>query len=376
VKFKLWLLLVPLAVVPLGGAQTKPKLQDLKTNLRSISKKKSTLQKQLSQTRRKVRVVKGDINQIDGRIAKVSSDLDTTKSRLGRGIDEQARLRQELKIATKELEGKREQVRKRLRWMYVNQEHTVVTALVGAHDVSEVASRAALYERIARADRELFDDFTRLRESVAAKKKRQDHLVVEIAGLKKRQEVQQVELKENREDKANLLGNLRDKQGDLEKLIRELDREEAAIEARIAAYYASAGKITGLKPFTGRFSRPVNGRITSGFGMRNHPILRRRRLHAGIDFGASSGTPIRAAADGIVIAASYSRGYGNMVILDHGGGISTLYGHCSRLYVSSGQRIKRGQSIAAVGSTGLSTGPHLHFEVRVNGRPVNPMGKL
>ena len=110
--------------------------------------------------------------------------------------------------------------------------------------------------------------------------------------------------------------------------------------------------------------------------MRYHPILHITRLHAGCDFGAPIGATIRAVAPGEVIHASYMRGYGNVVIVDHGGGISTVYAHCSRISVSDGQRVTRGQHIANVGSTGLSTGPHLHFEVRVNGRAVNPRGYL
>ena len=116
--------------------------------------------------------------------------------------------------------------------------------------------------------------------------------------------------------------------------------------------------------------------MTSGFGMRYHPILHITRMHTGCDFGAPIGTTIHAAAAGIVIHSSYMNGYGNVVIIDHGGGISTVYAHCSRIVVSDGQSIKRGQYIANVGSTGLSTGPHLHFEVRVNGHPVNPLRYL
>ncbi|HCM73957.1 MAG TPA: peptidase M23, partial [Armatimonadetes bacterium] len=129
-------------------------------------------------------------------------------------------------------------------------------------------------------------------------------------------------------------------------------------------------------PFAGRFIVPTSGRRSSGYGMRRHPVLGTTRLHAGIDIAAPTGTAIRASASGTVVTASSMRGYGNTVIIDHGGGFSTLYGHCSRLFVRAGQRVNQGDRIAAVGSTGLSTGPHLHFEIRVNGRPVNPASYL
>lgn len=98
-------------------------------------------------------------------------------------------------------------------------------------------------------------------------------------------------------------------------------------------------------------------------------------MHTGIDIAAASGTPIKASGDGRVVSASYRNGYGNTVIIDHGGGVTTLYAHCSKLYVKAGQSVKQGEKIAAVGSTGLSTGPHVHWEVRINGKPVNPRGR-
>jgi murein DD-endopeptidase MepM/ murein hydrolase activator NlpD len=118
---------------------------------------------------------------------------------------------------------------------------------------------------------------------------------------------------------------------------------------------------------------PVAGRITSGFGMRFHPILHYARMHAGIDFGAAWGTPIVAAADGTVVAAGYGGGYGRQVQIAHGGGIVTLYGHMSSIAASPGEPVRQGQVIGYVGSSGLSTGPHLHFEVKVNGQAVDPM---
>jgi murein DD-endopeptidase MepM/ murein hydrolase activator NlpD len=121
---------------------------------------------------------------------------------------------------------------------------------------------------------------------------------------------------------------------------------------------------------------PVNGPITSGFGYRTHPVLGYQRLHAGTDFGAGTGSPIVAAASGTVISAGWTGGYGNATIIAHGSGLATLYGHQSRLAVWAGTRVSKGQVIGYVGSTGMSTGPHLHFEVRRFGVPVDAVPYL
>lgn len=117
---------------------------------------------------------------------------------------------------------------------------------------------------------------------------------------------------------------------------------------------------------------PVAGRVTSGFGMRRHPILRFARFHGGIDFGAGWGSPIVAAADGVIVGTGWNGGYGRQVQVAHGGGIVTTYSHMSGFAASPGTPVRQGQVVGYVGSTGLSTGPHLHFEVRVNGRAVDP----
>ena len=163
----------------------------------------------------------------------------------------------------------------------------------------------------------------------------------------------------------------------------EYEAVQARIQAEIAAAAASRGNPTppppgpssspGSSQGTGRLGWPVNGPVTSGFGPRSHPISGGTRLHAGVDFGASSGTPIRASEAGTVVMAGWNGGYGNWTLIDHGGGLATGYGHQSSISVSRGQRVSRGDVIGRVGSTGASTGPHLHWEVRVNGNPVNPM---
>ena len=132
------------------------------------------------------------------------------------------------------------------------------------------------------------------------------------------------------------------------------------------------GRVRG----TGRYLWPADGSPSSPFGYRVHPIFGTLRFHSGLDIAAGGGAPIRAADSGTVIHSGWYGGYGNCLIIDHGGGYSTLYAHCSALYVSYGQAVRQGQTVAAVGSTGYSTGPHLHFEVRINGNPVDPRGFL
>ena len=158
--------------------------------------------------------------------------------------------------------------------------------------------------------------------------------------------------------------------------IHDIDVEQASrdIEASIRAYQQTPrGRARLLRAWTGHFVRPADGPITSGFGSRYHPILHCTRMHTGIDIGAGYGGAIRAAAGGEVVMAGTMYAYGNVVIIDHGGGVSTVYGHCSELLVSNGQTVRQAQIIARVGATGLATGPHLHFEVRRNGTPVNPL---
>lgn len=173
----------------------------------------------------------------------------------------------------------------------------------------------------------------------------------------------------------------------LQELIRERQRQEelAAMNARMAAAQArrAAAIAAGLPPPVERpqggpvsFAWPVHGPITSPFGMRVDPVTGRYQLHSGIDIGARYGVPIQASADGIVLYAGWYGGYGNAIILDHASGLSTLYAHCSAMYVTEHQWIQRGQVIGAVGATGWATGPHLHFEIRVNGVPVDPLSRL
>ena len=146
-----------------------------------------------------------------------------------------------------------------------------------------------------------------------------------------------------------------------------------AESSRLAAVIQRQTRTYRTTPWTGRLKPPVAGRITSGFGMRRHPILGGMRMHTGVDIAAPHGTPIRASGDGVVIDTGWHSGYGQTIIISHGGNLSTLYAHCSSISAREGQKVKQGDVIGRVGATGLATGPHVHFEVRVNGACVDPL---
>lgn len=189
-----------------------------------------------------------------------------------------------------------------------------------------------------------------------------------------RQQLQQQQAIYEREaaNQRQLIARLRSDRQALAAIEAQLARDSAAIQQLISHLPRGAPPL----PRSGRLAYPIQAPLTSPFGWRIHPILGRRRFHAGVDFGADFGTLIFAAEAGTVIFAGWLGGYGQTVILDHGGGMTTLYAHAQRLLVREGQLVQQGQPIAEVGSTGLSTGPHLHFEVRLNGEPSDPLAYL
>lgn len=161
-------------------------------------------------------------------------------------------------------------------------------------------------------------------------------------------------------------------EANLEALIRE---RQAEIEAQREAARRAAG-ILGTQSAPGTLAWPVSGTITSPFGYRQNPFGGGMEFHQGLDIAAPMGTTVQAASGGTVISAGWYGGYGNYILIDHGGGMATGYGHLSQIFVSAGQQVQKGQAIGAVGSTGMSTGPHLHFEVRIAGKPTDPAAYL
>lgn len=366
-----------LVCVPLGAQQDKThqQRQKLQSELRSLQGEIGKLRGVIDQKRREERKVRRDLSELDQAITRVTGQLRSTRDRLAQARKEQAELAKRLEMLTQRLRRRENLLAQRLRAAYKYRSVSYLTLLTNARNINELNSRSFILRQIVKTDRELLEQVRADQQAVADAKAKMDALVRRVARLETDLRNQQTELTEAQEEKQQLLKDISKERALYERQLAELEAESQAIARRLRALMETPkGRARAEQRWSGRFIRPVDGRLTSGFGMRVHPIFKVRKMHTGIDIAAPAGTPIRAADSGVVVEAGYLRGYGYTVIIDHGGGVATLYAHCSALLVAVGQEVQRGQVIARVGSTGYSTGPHLHFEVRVNGEPVNPMG--
>ena len=364
------------ACTVMAFGQSRTNTTALKQDLKKVEAKKKEVRTRLLRKRQEAAKYSWEIRYADQWSDRMDDALAKTANDLNRQVKRQATLELELRKANAELAKRREMVKVRLRAMFVNDDQNMISVIVGARDMGEIAERQGVMERIMAADRKLFKETLELQRKVQSMKKEQDEVVADIKVLRVKLAEEKARLEEAKAKKEAILKVVNADKAKLQAEYDAFDAESNKIESRLAALTNTQRSSGSYVPFSGRFIVPASGRRSSGFGMRRHPVLGTTRLHAGIDIAAPTGTAIRASARGTVVTARSMRGYGNTVIIDHGGGFSTLYGHCSRLYVRTGQRVSQGDRIAAVGSTGLSTGPHLHFEIRINGRPVNPASYL
>jgi len=367
------IILLAILVACFAVAQ-KPSKTELKRKQSSVQSRANNLRKEIRKTKRDISYVVTDINKANSLLADAKADLRATDSRLGEAKNAQKRVAAELKRATERLETTRDQIASRMRVLYMQGEQSRVANYLDSESFSKEEEQTFVLQKLADQDQGLVEDLKEYRQTVKVKKKEKDTLVARIAELKARQLRARAVLEQRKAFKREVLGELSAEKAQAQSELDQLERESASIEAELRRYYGTR-RASSVPRYAGRFRIPVSGRISSNFGGRYHPILKRTRMHTGVDIAAPSGTAIHAAGDGEVIFAGWRGGYGNCIIIDHGGGTATLYGHCSALYVGTGRKVSAGDKIAAVGSTGMATGPHLHWEVRINGTPVNPLGR-
>ncbi|MBW4646149.1 MAG: peptidoglycan DD-metalloendopeptidase family protein [Goleter apudmare HA4340-LM2] len=253
--------------------------------------------------------------------------------------------------------------------------------LLQSHNLSDFISRRHQLKLVYQADQQILAKLNTQANLINKQKTALEEQKNEISLMRQELLAQKADYQMQAQLQSELIQRLNSDRLALEAAQNQLERDSqnlaVLIQQKVAAAQTKTNSRTGIIiRGTGILAFPSDAPTSSPFGWRIHPILGYRRFHGGLDFAANYGSTIRAADSGTVIFAGWYGGYGKAIIIDHGQGITTLYGHSSELYVSEGQGVQRGQAIAAVGSTGLSTGPHLHFEVRRHGTPINPADYL
>lgn len=335
---------------------------------------------QKNQAQKKLNTLTYTTDNMRAKLAKIETQVATTQAILGQKqvaftqaksqVDASQR---ELDKKQKELEERRLALGKRARGIYESGQISHLELLFQSTDLRDFITRMEYFSTLVSNDRQLLTD-------IKSQKTQIEHKTLELqrkrdiaAELQNQALIASKELEKNKSQQREALEQSQKAQQAAFEEVYRLEAESKVMTERIRKLQAAQpGKVTG----NGTVSTwPVPGyhEISSPFGWRIHPITHRRSMHTGTDIVAPTGTQIRSAQAGVVLIAGWNTAYGNMIVIDHGGGISTLYGHGSRLDVREGQSVKADQLIGAVGSTGWSTGAHLHFEVRVGGNPTDPL---
>lgn len=351
-------------------ASKKQQKTALKTKLTVAQQQLAAAQQQLALAKRSEERIATDLSQVESQLKTTRAQLASVKQRLARTRSEQARVSGLLAQSEDELTGAQQSLAQRMAANYRQGPVRYASVLLGAHTMGELVSRAQLVRSIVKYESTLIAQIKAGREQVVKWKTLVDQKAAEIRQQEQALGAQLVAEAQLAQKRRLVLAEAQAKRVQIESEYAQLAADSNEIALRLKAL--EGAPLPG--GFAGKLIQPVAGRMVSPFGMRFHPILKINRLHAGVDFGAETGTPIVAAANGTVAYSGTMRGYGNVVMVDHGGGLSTLYAHCSVLLVREGESVEQGKVIAQVGATGLATGPHLHFEVRRNGIPVNPVG--
>jgi len=367
-----------------GGSSRPSSAQKRKAQRVALRGKLSTMRGRIKSVRVKLHEAKRseaaiaeDLSEIKGRLDRTRARLADAKDRLARARAEQAKVAAALARSEKRLQAREYMLASRMAVNYRQGPVRYASVLLGSRSMGEMVSRAHVVRTVFRYDAELIAQIKADRLDVLRWKQQADAKATQVAALTQELGAQQDAQAKDTIRMRSVLAEARERRSEIEGELDSLEEDSNHIAARIRALQETpVGRVRRLIAFSGGFIHPVDGPITSGFGMRYHPILHYTKLHTGVDFGVPYGTSIMAAADGVVIFSGTMRGYGNAVVIDHGGGIATLYGHCSALLVNEGQNVSKGTIIGRVGSTGYSTGPHLHFEVRKDGTPVDPMNSL
>lgn len=348
-------------------------LTDKKQELDKVNKQIQQNRQKLQENKKQQQNVLAELDKIDRDMKQTSQELEQLANEIDSLQASIAETEKELQKAEEDLQKRTEILYERLRNIYTEGDVSFLEVLLKSESVTDFLTRFDLMQRIAEQDMNLTKELAAERDAIKKTKQELEARRNRLASLQQSTREKQTYLAARSEDRKQVLKQLESQRETYERALNELEATSRQLTQIIQQLQA---KSPSPRKGTGRFIWPVSGPITSGYGMRYHPILQEYRMHTGIDIGVGYGTKVAAADSGTVIYTGWLGGYGQVVVIDHGGGISTLYAHLSSIAVSTGSAVQQGQTVGRVGSTGWSTGPHLHFEVRVNGNPQNPLSYL
>lgn len=346
----------------------------------SLAEKVATLDAMRAEAEARVNAVKERLRTIDRRMAKNRAKLTAAQKQM-------AILTDELQEILADLGSRTDVFVDRAVAAYKAGPTAAAEGVLSGENFNDVMDRYTYYQAALDADSTLIDEIEVLRDGVEERRIEVEERQAEITEARIALQADRHEAQVLHDQRAAVLAERRAIVDEKKNLLAEVRGRQAVYEAQLAAFkaaeqeklalLAAASSSNGQFPTGGgQLLWPAAGPLTSSYGYRTHPIFGDTRLHTGIDIGAAYGAPVIASDSGVVVYAGAMSGYGNAIVIDHGGGLATTYNHLSAFTVSSGQSVRRGAQIGAVGCTGYCTGPHLHFEVRVDGSPVDPMPYL
>lgn len=349
-----------------GADDLWEKLSELQELQKEIEEYKSRINK----NQRTQKSIVQELERLDDQLALSLRELAYIEKSIDYNNAQVRVTREEIAVIEARLSAQKAAFEARLVSMYKAGQTSYIDVLLTARSFSDLMARLHYLKRLASDDTALIEGYTRDRLELVAKRETLEARLAELEELKAYEEDKRDAVIKRTEERQKYLDQVMSEKSLLEKALDEMEKQSKDLERIIAEAQAKGNlpsrDLSMIWPVTGYW-------ITSYYGMRYHPVLGYDRFHSGIDYAADYNVPIKAAESGKVLSAGVNGGYGNCVIIDHGGGVSTLYGHANKLLVKSGDIVVKGQQIALVGSTGMSTGPHLHFEVRVNGQTTDPL---
>ena len=349
--------------------EIKDDISDVKSKIKNLEKSKSNLQSY--------------INQLDDEAAALAVEMQDMENQIEEKQADIAVQEEELAKAQATADEQYENMKIRIQYMYENGTVSFLEALLTAKSLSEVLNRIDYIAQMSLYDRNMMDEYIATRDSISEYKAQleleEQELQLLSDGLQEQKAAVDLLIETKTKEIAQYQSQINEANSDAKDYQAQLLKQEKALEEVENAIAAAAAAAAGANDGDGGASGflwpcPASRRITSYFGPRKAPVAGASTYHKGIDVGASTGSAIVASASGVVTTSTYSRSAGNYIVISHGGGMSTVYMHCSALYVTVGEQVNKGDTIAAVGSTGYSTGPHLHFGIIKNGSYVDPLG--